>query len=103
MAKFSRRHFVGLTAAGLAAGLVAPRFAFADGTATATPAPTAAATATAGPLPPAPAPGPIDLKAAGGMDALIAAAKKENLLAVITLPDDWSNYGEVKKTFLAKY
>src|SRR5262249_22600247 len=31
----------------------------------------------------------------GGMDALIAAAKKEGKLNVITLPPDWANYGEI--------
>ena len=35
-----------------------------------------------------------DLKTAGGMDALVAAAKKEGALNVITLPRDWANYGE---------
>ncbi|MCX8528793.1 MAG: ABC transporter substrate-binding protein, partial [Rhodoluna sp.] len=32
-----------------------------------------------------------DLKTAGGMDALVAAAKKEGTLNVITLPRDWAN------------
>ena len=35
-----------------------------------------------------------NLKAAGGMDALVKAAKKEGTLNVITLPRDWANYGE---------
>jgi putative spermidine/putrescine transport system substrate-binding protein len=39
----------------------------------------------------------------GGMDALIAAAKKEGQLNVITLPRDWANYGEIIDTFAAKY
>ena len=39
----------------------------------------------------------------GGMDALIAAAKKEGQLNVITLPDDWANYGTIMKDFTAKY
>jgi len=39
----------------------------------------------------------------GGMDQLIAAAKKEGALNVITLPPDWANYGEVIKTFSDKY
>jgi putative spermidine/putrescine transport system substrate-binding protein len=39
----------------------------------------------------------------GGMDALIAAAKKEGKLNVITLPRDWANYGELLDTFAAKY
>ncbi len=40
---------------------------------------------------------------AGGMDALIAAAKAEGELNVITLPRDWCNYGELIDTFSAKY
>ena len=36
---------------------------------------------------------------AGGMDALVAAAKKEGQLNVITLPDNWANYGTIMKTF----
>jgi putative spermidine/putrescine transport system substrate-binding protein len=39
----------------------------------------------------------------GGMDALIAAAKKEGSLNVITLPNDWANYGTIMKDFTAKY
>jgi putative spermidine/putrescine transport system substrate-binding protein len=42
-------------------------------------------------------------QAAGGMNALIAAAKKEGHLNVITLPDDWANYGTIMKDFTAKY
>jgi putative spermidine/putrescine transport system substrate-binding protein len=84
---------------GVAGGLLlAPRFAMAQ---TGTAAPTPAATEAV--LPPAPAAGPIDLKAAGGMDALVAAAKKEGGLNVITLPNDWANYGEIKKAFFPKY
>jgi putative spermidine/putrescine transport system substrate-binding protein len=41
--------------------------------------------------------------AAGGMDALVAAAKKEGTLNVIALPPDWANYGEIIKAFQAKY
>jgi len=40
---------------------------------------------------------------AGGMDALVAAAKKEGTLNVIALPPDWANYGEIIKGFEAKY
>jgi len=40
-----------------------------------------------------------DLKSAGGMDALVAAAKKEGKLNVITLPRDWANYGEAMDLF----
>jgi putative spermidine/putrescine transport system substrate-binding protein len=39
----------------------------------------------------------------GGMNALVAAAKKEGQLNVITLPDDWANYGTIMKDFTAKY
>jgi putative spermidine/putrescine transport system substrate-binding protein len=39
----------------------------------------------------------------GGLDALVAAAKKEGQLNVIALPPDWANYGEVIKGFTAKY
>jgi len=39
----------------------------------------------------------------GGMDALIAAAKAEGELNVITLPRDWCNYGEMIDSFSAKY
>jgi ABC-type glycerol-3-phosphate transport system substrate-binding protein len=39
----------------------------------------------------------------GGLDALIAAAKKEGALNVITLPPDWANYGEIIDTFSKKY
>jgi len=39
----------------------------------------------------------------GGMDALVAAAKAEGELNVITLPRDWCNYGEMMDTFATKY
>ncbi|MEU4221068.1 ABC transporter substrate-binding protein [Actinoplanes sp. NPDC026623] len=39
----------------------------------------------------------------GGMDALVAAAKKEGELNVIALPPDWANYGEIIKAFGTKY
>ncbi|HEX9363391.1 MAG TPA: ABC transporter substrate-binding protein [Candidatus Dormibacteraeota bacterium] len=39
----------------------------------------------------------------GGMDALIAAAKKEGQLNVIALPPDWANYGAIISGFSAKY
>lgn len=39
----------------------------------------------------------------GGMDKLVAAAKKEGQLNVIALPPDWANYGELIKTFKQKY
>jgi putative spermidine/putrescine transport system substrate-binding protein len=43
------------------------------------------------------------VSAAGGMSALVAAAKKEGTLNVITLPSDWANYGTIMKDFTAKY
>ncbi|MGA6158193.1 ABC transporter substrate-binding protein [Stenotrophomonas sp. NPDC087984] len=39
----------------------------------------------------------------GGMDALVAAAKKEGKLNAIALPRDWANYGEIIDTFEKKY
>jgi putative spermidine/putrescine transport system substrate-binding protein len=41
--------------------------------------------------------------ALGGMDALVAAAKKEGQLNVIALPPNWANYGEIIKAFGDKY
>ncbi|MGD0608332.1 MAG: ABC transporter substrate-binding protein [Streptosporangiaceae bacterium] len=43
------------------------------------------------------------VSAGGGMTALIAAAKKEGQLNVITLPSNWANYGTIMKDFTAKY
>ena len=39
----------------------------------------------------------------GGMNGLIAAAKKEGQLNVITLPSNWANYGAIMKAFNAMY
>jgi putative spermidine/putrescine transport system substrate-binding protein len=39
----------------------------------------------------------------GGMDQLVAAAKKEGSLNVIALPPDWANYGAIIKAFGDKY
>ena len=39
----------------------------------------------------------------GGMDKLVAAAKKEGTLNVIALPPDWANYGAIIKAFSDKY
>jgi putative spermidine/putrescine transport system substrate-binding protein len=41
--------------------------------------------------------------AGGGMNALIAAAKKEGTLNVIALPPTWANYGTIINTFEKKY
>src|SRR4051794_7398647 len=43
------------------------------------------------------------VSALGGMDKLVAAAKKEGQLNVIALPPDWANYGEIVKAYTAKY
>ena len=54
---------------------------------------------------PAQAVGKIDyckvqnLQQAGGLDALVKAAKAEKELNVITLPRDWANYGEAMDLF----
>jgi putative spermidine/putrescine transport system substrate-binding protein len=39
----------------------------------------------------------------GGMNALVAAAKKEGTLNVIALPPTWANYGTIISDFTAKY
>ena len=41
--------------------------------------------------------------ACGGMTALVAAAKKEGVLNVITLPANWANYGTIISDFSKKY
>jgi putative spermidine/putrescine transport system substrate-binding protein len=40
---------------------------------------------------------------AGGMDALVAAAKKEGTLNVIALPPNWANYGQIISAFTSTY
>jgi putative spermidine/putrescine transport system substrate-binding protein len=39
----------------------------------------------------------------GGMSALVAAAKQEGQLNVITLPSNWANYGTIMADFSKKY
>jgi putative spermidine/putrescine transport system substrate-binding protein len=39
----------------------------------------------------------------GGLNGLIKAAKKEGVLNVITLPNNWANYGNIIKDFSKKY
>jgi putative spermidine/putrescine transport system substrate-binding protein len=39
----------------------------------------------------------------GGMDALVAAAKKEGALNIIAVPRDWAGYGAIIDAFSAKY
>jgi putative spermidine/putrescine transport system substrate-binding protein len=41
--------------------------------------------------------------AGGGMNTLVAAAKKEGTLNVIALPPTWANYGAILSAFTAKY
>jgi putative spermidine/putrescine transport system substrate-binding protein len=41
--------------------------------------------------------------AGGGMNALVAAAKKEGTLNVIALPPTWANYGAILSAFTTKY
>ena len=41
--------------------------------------------------------------ACGGLNALIAAAKKEGQLNVITLPSNWANYGTIMADFTKTY
>jgi putative spermidine/putrescine transport system substrate-binding protein len=41
--------------------------------------------------------------AGGGLNALVAAAKKEGTLNVIALPPTWANYGAIISGFTAKY
>lgn len=43
------------------------------------------------------------LQDAGGMDALVAAAKAEGSLNTITLPANWANYGNIITAFQNKY
>src|ERR1700729_129091 len=43
------------------------------------------------------------VSAGGGLNGLVAAAKKEGTLNVITLPSNWANYGTIMKDFTAKY
>lgn len=87
---FNRRKFLQLSsliAAGLASGALRPLAAFAQSSN----------------LPPPPPPGPIDLEAAGGLEALIEAARAEGALSTTALPDDWANYGGMKRAFFSRY
>jgi putative spermidine/putrescine transport system substrate-binding protein len=44
-----------------------------------------------------------NLQAAGGMSALVAAAKAEGHLNAITLPPTWANYGVIMAAFTKQY
>src|SRR5262245_145004 len=85
----SRRGFLKISSAAGFGALLA-----ACGGAAPAAAPTAASGGGAAPQAPA---------AGGSTDQLIAAAKQEGQLTLIALPDDWSNYGEIKKAFSDKY
>src|SRR3954454_23912081 len=43
------------------------------------------------------------VQAGGGMNALVAAAKKEGTLNVIALPPSWAKYAPIISTFKQKY
>ena len=43
------------------------------------------------------------IQACGGMSALVAEAKKEGQLNVITLPSNWANYGAIMSDFQKQY
>jgi len=79
-----------LLAAGCASSSSSTSTAAAGGTSSATAAAVDASTATSA-------------AAFGGMSGLIAAAKKEGQLNVITLPSNWANYGAIMKAFQAMY
>ncbi len=46
---------------------------------------------------------PTSLSGYGSMAKLVAAAKKEGTLNVITLPKNWANYGTIMSDFTKKY
>lgn len=87
----SRRRFLQLSVAAGISAIGLPRMALAQ---QATPMPE---------LPMPPAPGPIDLEAAGGLEKLIEAARAEGELSTIALPNDWADYGTMKKVFFERY
>ncbi len=60
---------------------------------------------TAAPAEPTSAPAATVTPAAagGGMDTLVAAAKQEGALTVITLPRGWCHYGQLMDSYTAKY
>jgi len=99
-APLSRRRLLVLAAATCATALAA---CASEGVSAAISAPIAALGTTDVRLPAAPPAGPLSLDDAGGMSALIAGAQREQAFSSIALPDDWSNYGEIKKAFLKKY
>ncbi len=106
--RWSRRAFLRV-AVGAGAGAILAACGQAT-TTTPTTAPAATTAATTAPeatapaqLPSPPPPGPLTAADAGGMEKLIELARAEGNLSTIALPDDWANYGEMKKKFLEKY
>jgi len=95
----SRRALLSALAAGAALAVTACSPPASDGTTT-TESPAAGGSSSAVAGDPKTAKSAADL---GGMEALIAAAKKEGQLNVIALPPDWANYGEQISTFSTKY
>ncbi len=109
--KLSRRQLTvailaALPAAALACATAAPATPTAAPAPTAPPPTPAPPTATTAPAAAAATPTPAAAAAAapaGGMDALVAAAKQEGELTVIALPRDWLNYGDIIDAFKSKY
>jgi len=102
--RWSRRAFLRV-AVGAGAGAILAACGQTTTTAPTAPAATTAPAEATAPaqLPPPPPPGPLTAADAGGMEKLIELARAEGNLSTIALPDDWANYGEMKKRFLEKY
>jgi len=102
--RWSRRAFLRV-AVGAGAGAILAACGQTTTTAPTAPAATTAPAEATAPaqLPPPPPPGPLTAADAGGMEKLIELARAEGNLSTIALPDDWANYGEMKKKFLEKY
>lgn len=96
--RLSRRTFLSLSATGFGAAILS---SCTQQSAT-TPASPAVSPAAASPAASA-ARLPLSAAEAGGLDAIIAAAKQEGELSVIALPNDWANYKEMKESFQKKY
>ncbi|MBW4652887.1 MAG: extracellular solute-binding protein [Kaiparowitsia implicata GSE-PSE-MK54-09C] len=94
--RLSRRHFLGLSTAASLGAIALNACTSQSGTSTPTASPAAEGSGAAASL-------PISAAEAGGMDALIEAARAEGELSVIALPDTWANYKEMKSSFLQKY
>ena len=84
---------------GLGAGITLGAL-LATGTACAPPSSTSSSSSSSGGKSAATATSVADL---GGMDALVAAAKKEGALNIVAVPPEWANYGEIISSFKTKY